>query len=349
MDKIYVLHEYGSNNHYNGLQYLCNQHQIKLIFREFQILRLIGSGIKHKKITQITKQLTNLLFLINLAFTSNKVIVLAIAPYNWRLKLLSYLLKNHQLYWHTSYTFFDPEKYPFLKNVPYKRIVFWKDFINSRIRHIFAVTERTKRCIIEYFEIDPNKISVVAHSYKIDLSPNEIIPPPNTFVYVGRIDYQKGIEEICNYFIQHPHLYLTLVGKGNQENYVKSIINTHPNIKYLGYISSITKLMPIYQKNAFFLLNSKRINYWEELFGQVLIESMSCGCIPIAVSHSGPKEIIENNKNGILFEENQLRPAIDNILNLTEEQYLYLRNEAISKGKQFSWKKISERWSPILK
>lgn len=349
MDKIYILHEYGSNNHYNGLQYLCDHHRIKLIFREFQIFRLVGSGIKHKNIARIIKQITNLFFLINLLFTSNKTIVLAIAPYNWRLKLLSYLLRNHKLYWHTSNTFFDPQKYPFLKNIPQKRIDFWKYFINFRIEHIFAVTEKTKKCIIDYFDISPDKISVVSHSYRIDLHPSDIIPSPKNFIYVGRIDSQKGIEEICDYFIQNPHLYLTLVGKGNQENYVKNIIKKHINIKYLGYISDINKLMTIYQKNAFFLLNSKQINYWEELFGQVLIESMACGCIPIAVSHSGPKEIIENNKNGILFEENQLKHAIDKATQMTEEKYLSLRNEAIIRGRQFYWEKISERWLSILK
>ncbi len=60
MKEIYVLHEYGAESHYNGLLALCYENGIKLKFREFRVLHLIGSGIEHRNIKRIFKQIVNI-------------------------------------------------------------------------------------------------------------------------------------------------------------------------------------------------------------------------------------------------------------------------------------------------
>lgn len=106
--------------------------------------------------------------------------------------------------------------------------------------------------------------------------------------------------------------------------------------------------MPYYQKSAYFILNSKRTKEWEELFGQVLIESMSCGCVPIAVEHSGPKEIIKHNVNGFLFKEGELSLMLDIVHDIDCMAYSQIRNAALHRGHEFKSSNIAKYWKPII-
>ncbi|MEX2349697.1 MAG: glycosyltransferase, partial [Flavobacteriaceae bacterium] len=91
---------------------------------------------------------------------------------------------------------------------------------------------------------------------------------------------------------------------------------------------------------------SKRTSKWEELFGLVIIESMSQGVIPVSSSHSGPKEIITEG-TGYLFEEGQMERTLINILEKKDSPNLKAA-ECIKISKHFLPKHIAERWKAIL-
>lgn len=348
MNKIYVLHEYGSDSHYNGLLTLCKEHGIDLLYREFRFLHLIGSGIEHQNWRRILKQPINFAFLISLLFTRDKTVVLGMHPYDWRLPILDFLLRKHKVFYHSSFTAWMPSDMEKFKDTSEKKQKRIKDFIFYKTVHIFAVTDKAKKSICSFTGVGEDKVSVVYHSYTFPLKA-AIMPSINHYVYVGRMDKQKGIEEMCEYFSIHPTLVLTLIGEGDDMTYVRRETSKFDNIQYAGYVKGLPNLMPYYQKNAYFILNSKRTGEWEELFGQVLIEAMSCGCVPIAVSHSGPKEIIDNGKDGYLFEEGKLSQAMDMVVETGKDEYLRVRTEAIRKGQSFAASAIARRWEPILK
>lgn len=345
---IYVLHEYGSNSHYNGLLALCDQYGAELRFYEFRFLHLIGSGIEHRNLQRILKQPKNFAFLINLLFTKGKKVVLGMHPYDSRLPILSFILRNHEVYYHSSYTTWFPEEMKKTMNTSKCKLARIRKFVSQQVKHVFAVTDKAKDSICNFTGIDAEKVSVVYHSFKDELAKKEM-PSINTFIYVGRMDVQKGIEEMCEYFAFHPNLILTLVGDGDHVAYVKSMAQKCPNIIYKGFVKGLKSLMPIYNQNAYFILNSKRTEEWEELFGQVICESMACGCVPICVNHSGPKEIIDDGINGFLFDENSFNECMDKVVNgLDLDRYTELREAAYKRGHYFESNKISERWTPIF-
>lgn len=348
MNRIYVLHEYGSNSHYNALKQLCIDNGIHLVFREFRFIHLIGSGIEHKKPKRILKQFINFAFLCNLSVTKGKKIVLGMHPYDWRLPILRFILRNHTIYYHTSFTMWNPNETEEYKDTSVGKQNRIKDFINNRVKHIFAVTQKSKESLVSFCDCYPEKVTVVYHSFTYDLKPGTI-PQTNTYIYVGRMDKDKGVEELLNFFSMNGDLQLTLIGEGELDNQVKLMSAKHKNIRYEGYINGLDKLMPYYQKNCFFILNSKRTKNWEELFGQVLIESMACGCIPISVNHSGPKSIITNGANGLLFDEGKVKECLDATLKLDNSELKNLRANAIQRGQMFSSKNLSKKWAPVLK
>ncbi len=347
MKKIYVLHEYGSDSHYNGLLALCEQNGIELVFREFRFIHLIGSGIEHRNLKRILKQLVNFIFLLSLLFTKGKTVVLGMHPYDWKLPILEFLLRKHKIYYHSSFTAWNPNDMEKYRNTSERKIKRIKDFVRNYTIHIFAVTQKAKSSICSFTGVEDDNVSVVYHSYKFPLKP-DMTPPINHYIYVGRMDKQKGIEEICEYFSLHPSLILTLIGDGDDIAYIKQMASKYSNIQYAGYVKGLSNLVPYYQNNAYFILNSKRTKEWEELFGQVLIEAMSCGCVPVSVNHSGPKEIISDLEDGFLFEESQLVNMLDRVVALDEDHYLKIRANAIKKGQQFSASSIAKRWESIL-
>jgi hypothetical protein len=115
--KIYILHENGANSHYRALQYLCDIKNTNVIYREFSIAKFLMKSILKRDIKLFKKQLLNIIFLINLMFSKNKKIMLGIAPYDFRVVFLSLILRNHQLYYHTSWICWDRSFYYFYKTV----------------------------------------------------------------------------------------------------------------------------------------------------------------------------------------------------------------------------------------
>lgn len=348
LNKIYVLHEYGSNSHYNGLAYLCEEHGIQLVYREFRFLHLIGSGIKHRNCGRIFKQVVNCFFLFILLFTRGKKIVLGMYPYDKRLPILSFLLRNHVIYYHTSYTTWFPEEMKRTQGISEQRQQRLKHFINVQVKHIFAVTTKAKESLCAFTGVEESKVSVVFHSYRKQLDKG-VTPPLETFIYVGRMEASKGIDEMCQYFSAHPKLKLTLIGTGNLVPLIQKYSKGSTNIMYVGFVKGLDKLKEFYKKNAYFILNSKRTKEWEELFGQVIIEAMSCGCVPICSNHSGPKEIITSGVNGFLFDENKVEECLNHIQSyMTNKKYEEMRNEAYSRGHDFESRKIAKKWVKVL-
>ena len=94
------------------------------------------------------------------------------------------------------------------------------------------------------------------------------------------------------------------------------------------------------------VLNSKRTQHWEELFGLVIIESMSQGLIPIASSHTGPSEII-TPETGYLFEEGKLEEIIKEI-STTPAFDENKSQKARENSEAYLPQEIAKKWKKIL-
>jgi glycosyltransferase involved in cell wall biosynthesis len=87
-----------------------------------------------------------------------------------------------------------------------------------------------------------------------------------------------------------------------------------------------------------FVLPSKR-----EAMPQALIEAMARGKIVISSKTQGGLEIINDKKNGFLFDINnpqQLAGLIEKILKMSEKEKNNLRQKARDTAKKFQWKKL---------
>ncbi|GAA0872238.1 hypothetical protein GCM10009117_13850 [Gangjinia marincola] len=347
LEKIYVLHKHGAKGHYVGLECLAKEHNLSIEYYEFSILStLLKSAIK-LDLRTFRKQVDNIAFFRSLKKSKNKKIILGIAPYDYKLVSLLPYLEKHHIYYHTSWTCWDKSFYPNHKKNTDLLFEQWRNFLEFKVRHIFAVTTKTKKELNGNYSIDDTKISVVYHALKSAFHLHEAEErKEHSFIYVGRLLQQKGIEELVSFFERRTEASLTIIGDGKLSELVKEKAVKHSNIHFITPIYDADELAKLYRRHQYVVLNSKRTAKWEELFGIILIEGMSQGTIPIASNHPGPKEIITGD-NGFLFPEGELHATLNKILKNNTSIHS-MSQQALASSAQFHQKNIAQRWKKIL-
>ncbi|NDI99829.1 glycosyltransferase family 4 protein [Flavobacterium sp. LaA7.5] len=346
---LYVFHKSGNNNHYIGLEKLMEQNNGKVVYREFSVVGKFFRSLFKLQFGLVGKQFVNVGFMLSLMLSKNKKVVLGIAPYDYKLTKLCSLLKNHRLYYHTSWTVWDGTYYPKKKRVTPKLIERWKQFIENDVKHIFAVSGETKKQLVANYAIPEEKVSNVYHSLDSTVFYSHQAKPVGEnlkFFYAGRLVKQKGLEELLAYFSAHPDKVFTIAGEGELKGTVEDYAKQYSNINFAGYIKDRNRLADYYREHQYVVLNSYKTEKWEELFGMVLIEAMGCGAIPIATNHTGPEEIITDGWDGYLVAEGEMTILLNK---LTTENYSpEMRQQAINRARQFYLNKIAERWKAVL-
>ena len=344
---IYILHKNGADSHYTALNYLLNKEGTTLKYREFSVFGNFFKSIFSLNGKLFKKQLVNLSFIISLLFSSNKKIVLGIAPFDSKLTSLLVILKKHQVFYHTSWTYWDKSFHPKQKNNSSKVYEIWRQFLEEKCKHIFAVTQQSKDQLLANYNISNEKISVVYHAldtvFMTDFPANK---KPLSFIYFGRLVPQKGLKELLHYFSNQKDANLTIIGDGKEKEFVKSIADQNGTIEYIPHTSNKEELVKLLSTQQYLVLNSKQNSKWEELFGLAIIESMAQGVIPIATNHSGPKEIITNDV-GFLCNEGDIISVISERIKSNNFDKT-MSKIAKQKAKYYLAESIAQRWQAIL-
>lgn len=344
-NKIYVLHKRGAVSHYMALEFLLKSHGLTLEFREFAVLTKIFKSIKSLDFGLLFKQVINIGFMFNLFFSSKKKIVIGIEPFDKRIIFIRNLVRRHNVYYHTSWACWDGTFHP--KHSKNSKIYEnWKSFLTSDCKHIFTVTNESRKEISKNFKISNDKISVVYHSVKFPNVPLNITKKPLSFIYFGRLVKQKGVIELVNFFKNNPAASFTLIGNGPLEKEIVKLTSGCSNINYLPHISKKNKLLKIVAEHQYFVMNSKKTNSWEELFGIALIESMQMGLIAIATDHVGPSEILDD-KCGYLISEGDICHCLKKIINKNNFSQS-MSKKSMLRASDFELQKISKNWIEIL-
>jgi len=179
-------------------------------------------------------------------------------------------------------------------------------------------------------------------------------------LFVGRLVEEKGVLELIDVTKKikacQKNVEFWFVGQGPLRSYLDKLKRQLP-IRYLGHIDN-TLLPKVYQEADILVLPSKRKRRWEELFGIVLIEAMSCGLPIIASNHVGPREIITHGYDGFLIRND---PNLDRTKFIEEiakyicllAENMDLRREMGLRGRQkaeqlYDVKVVAEKWREVL-
>jgi len=168
--------------------------------------------------------------------------------------------------------------------------------------------------------IPKEKIVVKAHFIKCE----EIKPSyefDNYAVYMGRLSPEKGLFTLLRVWKELPNFTLMIMGDGPIRNELENFVIEEEiaNVEFLGFIKG-PKRFEILKKAMFMVFPSE----WYESFGYAIIESLACGTPVIASRIGGLEELIEEGKNGLLFEPGNIEDLRKKILYFIENPKLII-------------------------
>ena len=160
------------------------------------------------------------------------------------------------------------------------------------------------------------------------------LPSNSKFLFIGRYERRKGIEELMQVVHSMPDLEISFVGSIPPSKKIH-----RANIHYYGEVKDLEILNNIIDEHTFLITPSL-----SEGMPNVLLEGMSRGLVPIA-TRVGTVEDLVDSTNGFLIESKDvdaIRKSIESALGLNQNEVLEFSAHSIHKIKsKFTWSQIS--------
>ena len=230
---------------------------------------------------------------------------------------------------------------------------------SKKIDAVICCSDYVKKTINKRSSIPSEKLHLVYNftsfnEAKILSKKNKTKETPFIIGFAGRIVKRKGWKDFLEACIslksEHPmlNIEIALAGVGREEKSLKKVIKKNQSQLYIKHHGFVKEMSAFYEKIDLLCVPS----HWEPL-GMVHIEAMSFGVPIIASDVPGMNEILQHNKNALLFKIKDKERLKKYIFQLINDGVLYeeLSNEGIITAKAFSYanfeQKIQEVYTKI--
>ncbi|MGM9876376.1 MAG: glycosyltransferase family 4 protein [Bacilli bacterium] len=172
------------------------------------------------------------------------------------------------------------------------------------------------------------------------------------FINVGRLNEQKNqiflIESFKEIIKKYPDYKLLIYGDGDMKEELSSYIiknKLNDNVKLCGNVDNIENFL---KDKKGFILSSKY-----EGMPNALMEAMAVGlpCISTDCPCGGPRELIKNNKSGLLIENENKEQLISSIIYIIEnrEKCISMSKTAKKGMNNYNCDNITAKWLDFMK
>lgn len=221
---------------------------------------------------------------------------------------------------------------------------------------LITVSQNTKKDLIEFFSVEPEKIKVVYEGVeekfkKLTSDHSEMLRvrqkyhlPDKFILFLGTLEPRKNIESIIEAFRLLASDYELVIGgaSGWKTKKIYQFAAKQPRIRFLGYLDETDKPV-IYNLASLFVYPS----YYEG-FGLPLLEAMACGCPVICGNNSSQIEVVADA--GLLVDPynlNEIRMAMEIMLYNDKMREGCIRL-GLERAKEFSWEKTAQEMLKIF-
>ncbi len=242
----------------------------------------------------------------------------------------------------------------FLRRGFYSYMGLWERIACLYAEKVIAVSRGTKSSLVESYRIPSEKIDVIYSGVDLEKfhEKGQVGSTDGAaddyLLYVGRIVPRKGIE----YALQALHsvrkerrnLQFVLVGK-SEGSYKELLMRLARRLKiqdevhFMGHVDD--EDLPALYKNAFLVIFPSLV----EGFGLACLEAMACGTPVIASDIPGVREVVIQEKTGLLVPPQNHVELSNAILRLAADAGMMKRlsQNGLQRAEMFSWPKTAHR------
>jgi glycosyltransferase involved in cell wall biosynthesis len=299
MKSVRVFHETNPTKYFGSLLRLQENNSISLsgLHRTSIIKEWLRSGIRDKiSLRERTRNaLGDLKARLQIPFLKNEVVVIGMAPWDFRILWFLMLRSSVDVIYHTSWhTWSDVEVPRHYGPLNFLLRSLWRRFLVRRNVRVVAVHGGVAKSIERYFDGADIEIEVIPHSISPEFLVERecVVSKKKKILFVGELSRKKGVLDFSEYLINSnfDDWSLTIVGDGDLRDEVVRLASVG-RVRYEGKVRDRTVLANIYRNNDFLIVPSIRVSGWEELFGMVIIEALAAGLVVISTDHIGPRTI----------------------------------------------------------
>lgn len=219
-----------------------------------------------------------------------------------------------------------------------------------------AVVSHYMRDVCMQLTTDHEKLTVCPMGVDLKnafISTNEALRKGTRVIFVGRLIETKGIFHLLDALKllvnEFPEIELLIVGGGPDGARLKQKAKELGVEKHIGFQGEVNnrELPSLYSSAAVAVVPSVT----QEGLGLVTIEAMGCGCAVVASSAEAIKEVIENDKNGLLVKPGDAEQLASAIRLLLKDETIRQRLAAAGRSsvlEHYDWTVATDRYKQLI-
>lgn len=198
-----------------------------------------------------------------------------------------------------------------------------------------AASSITKKSLM-YSGVSSDKISIIPYgvnTIKFSSENHQHRKEILKILYVGHVDYRKGVHHLLNVVNKMENVELDLYGVYHEDSPIYKENKFKGNIHFHGFVTP-DKLPDIYRNSDVFVFPSTN-----DGFGLVVVEAMACGLPVICSDNAGAADLIDNGVNGFVYtasDEKKLERLIE-CIQRDPEKSKQIGNRASERAKEYTW------------
>jgi glycosyltransferase involved in cell wall biosynthesis len=229
-----------------------------------------------------------------------------------------------------------------------QKVLGWKKQLILKADHIISISENTKKDIIDYYDVNADKISMIPLAGGFNFADQETalaedLQHGDYLLFVGSRGSYKNFDgfvaEIADLLSKH-NLQLVVAGGGRlnaSEIALLKKFNIYDRVTALAHVSD-RHLAQLYGNALVFIFPSKY-----EGFGIPVLEAMQSWCPALLSNNSSLPEIGGDAAQYFdPFNEGDLNSALDKLI-FNESLRLQMKELGIPQSKKFSWQNTADK------
>lgn len=255
-----------------------------------------------------------------------------------------------------------------LRKNDYYQLKYWGQWSMRRARNILAISESTKKEIIEHYPWTAGKVVVTYPGYDkekyqvlirqpADKNQKDILKSKKRYgiegeyiLFLSTLKPSKNLEGLLDAFARIGETDIKLVVAGKKGWLYQSIFK---RVKDLGLEKRVIFTDFVPEEDKLSLVGGARLlaspSFWEG-FGMHVLEAMALG-VPVVVSNVGSLPEIAGDSGVFVdpYNPSGIAQGIQKVISLSETQYNKLKTRVVRQATRFDWLDTAKRTLEVLK